>query len=130
MSHFLLHVVNMLHVFGAFLRFLLVPAVFEAIAAANVAFLHRPTRMFPILRSKDFHSNTNSFLLLLVRHLLVEAKHLFLLANIVTTSKALVTSSVALVSTRRKRSNARIQCARFTRTCARTLHLLHPDLQF
>ena len=46
---------------------------------------------------------SNSFLLLLVRHLLLEALHLFLVANIVstsvlvTTSKALVTRSVALV---------------------------------
>ena len=39
---------------------------------------------------------STSFLLLLVRHLLLEAMHLFLVANIVT-SKALVTRSDALV---------------------------------
>ena len=39
----------------------------------------------------------SSFLLLLVRHLLLEAMHLFLVANLVTTSKALVTRSDALV---------------------------------
>ena len=41
---------------------------------------------------------TNSFLFLLVRHLLLLAWHLLLLANIVTTSKALVTRSDALVT--------------------------------
>ena len=44
--------------------------------------------MFPV---------SNSFLLLLVRHLLLVVRHLFLIANIVTTSKALVTRSDALV---------------------------------
>ena len=41
---------------------------------------------------------TNSFLLLLVRHLLLVAWHLLLVANLVTTSKAPVTTSDALVT--------------------------------
>ena len=41
---------------------------------------------------------SNSFLLLLVRHLLLEAMHLFLVANIVTISKAKVYTKVIYVA--------------------------------
>ena len=46
------------------------------------------------------HLFTTSFLLLLVRHLLLEAMHLFVVANSVPSSDALVTTSFLLLLVR------------------------------